>query len=531
MINFHLKPVPHDEAAKLIADKAPVTRDIFDRMPDEIRARAFVVTGIESHDVLQSLRDRIAELPAGADWDSVKEDVVAGLSPHMTLEDANRRASILMRHHGFSAYAAAQARVQDELIEVFPYRQYISTDDFAVRPSHAALNGIVLPADHPFWEKHTPPWEWNCRCDVVELTEIDAEEEKARDKRRNPENRRVLEGSALIQLENGQLNRGPTMNVDVRTPKERGGNYENNVRNLNLPYEEIQKRWDAQTREEFEAWAGTVEIGEAGTIMDWLRGRKPAPTQPAPMPSVNFSAPDLDAIKNRLKPIRAKLDAINFAAPGLTFDDRFRMREEFEKLVEDARRVVEIPSGERGKVKLIAKYTDSWTGKTKTTSPGIVKRAREGAKICERYTEPSLLPEITIKGKAGRAYYAPTERAMYVSSKTSASVMAHEITHGTEIQNTEVLKKAVAFLKKRSNGEKPKKLKDLTGLNYDKDEITYEDLWHARGGSHYCGKDYKETATEVLTMGIERLHKNPASFAQEDQEYFDFVVETLQTKV
>lgn len=526
MINFHLKPVPHDEAAKLIEGKAVVTRAIFDRMPDEIRARAFVVTGIESHDVLQSLRDRIAELPAGADWDAVKKDVVSGLSPHMTLEDANRRAQILMRHHGFSAYAAAQARVQDELIEVFPYRQYISTDDFAVRPSHAALNGIVLPADHPFWEKHTPPWEWNCRCDVVELTEIDAEEEKARDKRRNPENRRVLEGSALVQLENGQLNRGPTMNVDVRTPKERGGNYENNVRNLNLPYEEIQKRWDDQTRLDFEEWAGETEIGESGTVMDWLLGRVVAPPRAS-----SVSAPDLPKLRSELMVLRGKLreQALKFSEPGLSYDDRYRIQEEFERLVEEAREIVEVPRAERGTVKLAASYQRG--GRTKKTSAPIVKKAREGAKICERYTAASLLPEITVKGHRGRAFYRNRERAIYVSGKTSASTMAHEIMHGIEMQNPELLKQSRAFLLKRANGEPPKSLRQLTGLKYERGEMTYEDLWKTKGGDHYCGKDYGDTATEILSMGIERLHKDPTAFAEQDPEYFDFLVSALQTEI
>jgi len=43
MIKSHLKPVPHEEAAKLISDKAIVTREVFDRLPDEIRARARIM--------------------------------------------------------------------------------------------------------------------------------------------------------------------------------------------------------------------------------------------------------------------------------------------------------------------------------------------------------------------------------------------------------------------------------------------------------------------------------------------------------
>ena len=285
MIDYFTEPVPHDEAAERIKEKAVVTREVFDELPDDLKARAFVVTGIEDFDVLQALRDRIAELPEGADWDDVKADVVDGLSPWMTKEGAERRANILMRHHGFSAYAAAQARVMDEMIEVFPYRQYISTDDAAVRPSHAALNGIVLPARHSFWEKHTPPWEWNCRCDVVELTEIDMEEERSRDQKRKPEDRRVLEGAALKQLDTGFLNRGLTINVDVRTPKERGGTYENNVRLLNIPLDQIEKRWSPETRKDFKTWASKVRIG-GGDLLSWMTGQ-PVTQKPSDQKSKN----------------------------------------------------------------------------------------------------------------------------------------------------------------------------------------------------------------------------------------------------
>lgn len=523
MINFHLLPTPHEEAAKLIEGKATVTREIFDRLPDEIQARAFVVTGIESHDVLQSLRDRIADLPQGADWDEVKEDIVAGLSPHMSLVDAEKRAQILMRHHGFSAYAAAQAQVQDELIDVFPFRQYISTDDAVVRPTHAALNGIVLPADHPFWVNHTPPWEWNCRCDVVEMTELDADEEKARDKRRNPENQRVLKGAALAQLETGQLNRGPNIIVDVRTPRERGGNYENNVRNLTLPYEEISKRWDDETRTDFETWAASVVIPDKGNLLDWVSGKVTF----IPPRQLEFVLPDaprsvdliamksaLSALDSRRTALRLQMAELDTTSEAGRAEFRKLVREEGQ-LVEEAREVVALPRAQRGKVKLTA------------TAPAR-RVAKQGAEIVEAYTHPDILPEVFFSSTADRSGYNPATRRIELRKTAKATVAAHEITHGTELQNPEIKKKAVAFLKKRAGGESPVRLRDVTGLNYKASEITFEDDWVKLGGNAYTGKKYPSEATEILTMGIERLHANPAEFAAQDPDFFDFVISTLQ---
>lgn len=276
MLSFFTKPVPHDEAVARIADKPAVMRDVFDQLPDEMRARAFTITGVEDFDVLEAVRDQLATLPAGADWETVKKQIVGQISPWFTPEAAEARAHLLMSHHAFAAYSSTQARIMDEMIDVFPYRQYLSTGDGKVRASHAALHGVILPARHDFWTKHTPPWEWNCRCQVVELTEEDRDEELERDGNRAPENRQVLQGTALKQLDQGSLNRGLSVNVDVRTPKERGGNYEWSARDAALPYEEIKQRWSTPVADAFEGWAARIFIDLGSTLMDWLSGRRGA---------------------------------------------------------------------------------------------------------------------------------------------------------------------------------------------------------------------------------------------------------------
>lgn len=271
-LNFLTTPVPHEEARRAIADKPAVMRDQFDLLPDEMKSRAFTITGIEDFDVLQAVRDEIATIPTGADWGKVKKSVIEKISPWFTEEGAAARAELLMSHHAFAAYSSAQARIMDRMKDVFPFRQYLSTKDGKVRASHAALDGIILPADHDFWTKHTPPWEWGCRCQVVELTQEDRDEELANDAKRPPESRRVLQGSALKQLDQGSLNRGLSTNVDVRTPKERGGTYEWSARDTTLPYEEIKTRWDAQTAADFETWAGKQAVG-LDSLLDVLQGR------------------------------------------------------------------------------------------------------------------------------------------------------------------------------------------------------------------------------------------------------------------
>lgn len=47
--------------------------------------------------------------------------------------------------------------------------QYRTAGDDRVRPEHAALEGVTLPMDDPFWEEYYPPNGWNCRCTVIQV--------------------------------------------------------------------------------------------------------------------------------------------------------------------------------------------------------------------------------------------------------------------------------------------------------------------------------------------------------------------------
>lgn len=52
-------------------------------------------------------------------------------------------------------------------VETFPYWEYKTVGDDRVRREHAALDGLILPADDPLWQRIYPPNGWNCRCYVV----------------------------------------------------------------------------------------------------------------------------------------------------------------------------------------------------------------------------------------------------------------------------------------------------------------------------------------------------------------------------
>lgn len=55
----------------------------------------------------------------------------------------------------------------DQKKDIIPYLQYRTQRDARVRDEHAALDGITLPVDHPFWKTYMPKNGWRCRCFTV----------------------------------------------------------------------------------------------------------------------------------------------------------------------------------------------------------------------------------------------------------------------------------------------------------------------------------------------------------------------------
>ena len=198
-------------------------------------------------------------------------------------------------------------------------------------------------------------------------------------------------------------------------------------------------------------------------------------------------------------------------------DDLFAINSNPFEYLEKLREAVSIPQSERGKLDIT--YND----------PDLRFNANMvfGVTIVERYTAKAILPKVIANKTSSQRAYALLKSIFINETASGSSTVAHEITHITEMQNTSVLQASMDFLKKRAEGEKPRSLKSLTGANYKRDEKAYKDKWEELGGRVYTGKVYPD-ATEILTMGIERLDRNPAEFYQSDPEFFEFVIKTLQ---
>ena len=263
---------PHEEAASLIRGKPVVSRDVFQAMLPELRARAFTITGIEDADVMQHVRDTIAKLPAGSVWKDVQGEVSAELEPYLGGEGADRRATLLLRTQAFSAFQASNWRVAQEDDDT-THLQYLATEDDRVRDSHLALNGLVLPKDDSFWDLHYPPWEWNCRCRVRPMNPDLVQQERDRDEQRAPDDQHVLEGPALTQLRHGTLVRDGRA-YDVTSPAETDPDaFRFHPDDLRIPLSALQGRYEPEVYHDFIAAMKAHKLLNGSTLWDWLHAK------------------------------------------------------------------------------------------------------------------------------------------------------------------------------------------------------------------------------------------------------------------
>ncbi len=120
-----------------------------------------------------------------------------------------------------------------------------------------------------------------------------------------------------------------------------------------------------------------------------------------------------------------------------------------------------------------------------------------------------------------------------------ASAVAHELAHALEADTT-TLNKNKAYMEKHAFRNSDQSVQIDTNMEIMKGD------WITKGGANsggptskgtinifYSGRIYRDhrgqiTATDFLTMGVERLFLDPINFFKQDPEYFGHVIDTLR---
>ncbi|MCX2717825.1 phage minor head protein [Helicobacter sp. MIT 21-1697] len=162
MLHFDFSLPPTAAIASLQAKKPEVLKDEA-RLKHNIYNRVFTIKGIADVDLLSDIQKSLSEnLLKGEDfkiWKSQAQSLLASANTALS----PKRLEQIYTQNILSAYNQGRKEAQFALKGEI-YLRYVSANDSRVRASHRILHGIVLPREHPFWEKHYPGQDFGCRC-------------------------------------------------------------------------------------------------------------------------------------------------------------------------------------------------------------------------------------------------------------------------------------------------------------------------------------------------------------------------------
>jgi len=167
--------LPFDEAIAFFRAKLRLpTRTWTDIWQGE-HARSFVVAGAMKDDLLADFQAAIdTALSEGTTLRDFRKDFDAIVERHGWDFKGGRnwRSRVIFDTNLRSAYSAGRWQQIDRLKERRPWLRYVSGRAIAggdYRPEHDAWHNTVLPVDDAWWDTHTPPNGWYCRCTVQQL--------------------------------------------------------------------------------------------------------------------------------------------------------------------------------------------------------------------------------------------------------------------------------------------------------------------------------------------------------------------------
>ena len=167
--------LPFNEAIDFFRQKVDVPTDHWTDLMNEAHSHGFAVAGAASDALLGDFREAIDKaISQGTGFQEFRKDFDSIVQKHGWKHTGNAgwRARVIYETNMTTAFSAGRyAQLTDpDMLAAFPYWQYNHTPCANPRLMHLAWDGMVLPADDPFWGTCYPPNGWGCRCFVTAVS-------------------------------------------------------------------------------------------------------------------------------------------------------------------------------------------------------------------------------------------------------------------------------------------------------------------------------------------------------------------------
>lgn len=170
-----IDPQQFDEALAALRERVPITDAEYAVLSEKERRKAFWVANAASADMVREVWLLIDRAVAdGITFDEWRAEFERDPLKTWTAS----RLQTIFRTNVQQAYSDGRWRQQTDpdVTAHRPYWAFDGVEDYRQSSICKQLNGVVLPADDPFWRTHNPPLHFSCRSTIISL---DAEEAHA----------------------------------------------------------------------------------------------------------------------------------------------------------------------------------------------------------------------------------------------------------------------------------------------------------------------------------------------------------------
>jgi SPP1 gp7 family putative phage head morphogenesis protein len=151
---------------------------VFEAMTADVRRKSFTVAGVQSKEMLTTLQAELArQVGKGGDLREfskfmekrlISSGMVASKLPESGALSASHVENVFRTNMANSYQAGRYTHAtQPEVLRARPIWEVRTIRDARTRPTHLAVNGKMLYASDPLWQRLYPPFGWSCRCRAV----------------------------------------------------------------------------------------------------------------------------------------------------------------------------------------------------------------------------------------------------------------------------------------------------------------------------------------------------------------------------
>lgn len=169
-----------DDALAFFRARTPMPSGVFYALEAQARQKAFTVSNVAQMSMVQQALDSLdLALDQGMDLESWRKEIGPALEEAWagTVQYPAWRLETIFRTNVQTAFSHGRVRqMRDPAVTALrPFWLFDAVLDGRTTDECSARDGVLLPADDPWWSENTPPLHFNCRSGIRSLRKSQAD--------------------------------------------------------------------------------------------------------------------------------------------------------------------------------------------------------------------------------------------------------------------------------------------------------------------------------------------------------------------